>query len=144
MIYNIDFHGTIADDLHDQWIRMQVKEGRSLSDSSSIWDDYGKLIHNTICQVSLNHNLLKVLSQLKNEENTLNLFTNANYTNARDIKSILDGYVSLFDSFTFCDGKKSRMRVEGIVVDNEKQNLNCGIHGNIFVPTFKHEGRCWL
>lgn len=141
MIYNVDFHGTIADNLHDQWVAKQIKMDRSCLESSSIWDDYGKLIHNTIGVVSLNHNLLKVLSRMKDEGHTIRLFTNANYANAKDIKSILNGYVSLFDSFIFCDGKKSRMKVEGIVVDNEKPNLNCGIHGGILVPTFKHERR---
>jgi len=139
MIYNIDFHGTIATDLHDQWVKVQVQKGRSLSDSSSVWDDYARFVSETKEIVLLNPERIGWMCSLKDQGHTLRLFTNVNYTLEREIKSILKEYVPLFDSFIFCDGKKSRMQVEGIVVDNEKQNLKCGLNGGILVPTFKHE-----
>lgn len=137
MIYNIDFHGTIADDLHDKWVRREMNLSRSTADTSNLWDDYAKFVNQTKDVVVLHTERLRWLEELKSQGHVLRLFTNANYTCAKDIKHILSGAVNLFDSFLFCDGKKSKVRVEGIVVDNEKGNLNCGIHGNILVSTFE-------
>jgi hypothetical protein len=53
----------------------------------------------------------------------------------KEIKHIVSPYSSLFDSFIFCDGKKKNQRVEGLVIDNEHRNLQCGEQG-ILVPTF--------
>jgi hypothetical protein len=140
MIYNVDFHGTIADNLHDKWIREQFKQNRDESDTSTLWDDYARFVYNTRNIVTLNTNLLETLSDVKDAGHFLRLFTNANYTLAKDIKHILGDYVHLFDSFIFCGGKKSRMRVEGIIIDNECKNLQCA-EGGILVPTFRHKQR---
>lgn len=136
MIYNIDFHGTIADNLHDRWVVKEIDKGRSTADTSNLWDDYGKFVHQTKDVVVLHTERLRWLENLRNEGHTIRLFTNANYTCAKDLKHILGNAVNLFDDFIFGNGRKSTLRVEGIVVDNEVKNLRCGIHGNIFVPTF--------
>lgn len=141
MIYNVDFHGTIADDLHDRWVRREINLGRSVADTSNLWDNYAKLVNQTKDVVVLHTERLRWLEELKSQGHVLRLFTNANYTLDKDIKHILGNAVNLFDSFIFANGKKSKMRVEGIVVDNEKVNLNCGIHGNVLLPTFTLERR---
>jgi hypothetical protein len=138
MIYNIDFHGTIVDNLHDKWIREQFRQGRDESETSTLWDDYARFVYNTRNVVNLNITLLDTLSKIKDAGHYLRLFTNANYTLAKDIKHVLGDYVRLFDSFIFCGGKKSRLRIEGTIVDNEVKNLKCA-EFNILVPTFEHK-----
>jgi hypothetical protein len=141
MIYNVDFHGTIADNLHDRWVNREISFGRSVVDTSNLWDDYAKFVHQTKDVVVLHTERLQWLEGLKKEGHVLRLFTNANYTIATDIKHILGNAINLFDDFIFANGRKSSLRVEGVVVDNEVKNLQCGIHGNIFVPTFEIERR---
>lgn len=136
MIYNIDFHGTIADDLHDRWVTKEINKGRSCADDSNLWDSYGRFVSQTKDTIVLNTEMLKWLENLKNNGHVLRLFTNANYTLTKDIRHILGNATNLFDDFIFAAGRKSTLRVEGIVVDNEIKNLKCGIHGNILVPTF--------
>ena len=137
MIFNVDFHGTVAGALHDRWIAREIGKGASTGDNSSLWDRYGEMVYQTRDIVPLNHPLLKLLSDLKDAGHTINLWTNANYTLERDIKYILNGYVNIFDKFAFCAGRKSHTIVEGVVIDNEVQNLKCGSVGSILVPTFK-------
>jgi hypothetical protein len=137
MLFNVDFHGTIAGALHDRWIQLQMSLGASCADNSSIWDNYARMVFQTRDIIPLNHPLLKLLSDLKDGGHTINLWTNANYTVARDVKHILNGYNRIFDKFIFCAGRKAHTVVEGVVIDNEVPNLRCGSIGSILVPTFK-------
>ncbi len=136
MLFNVDFHGTIAGALHDRWIQLQMSLGASCADNSSIWDNYARMVFQTRDIIPLNHNLLVLLSKLRDEGHSIRLWTNANTELERDIKHILNGYNRIFDSYKFCSGKKSKTTVEGVVIDNEVQNLKCGQHG-VLVPTFR-------
>jgi hypothetical protein len=134
MLFNVDFHGTIASSEHDRWV---MKQGASQSDNSSLWDNYGRMVFETRDIVTLNTPLLMLLRNLKEQGHAIRLWTNANDSIAKDIKYVLRDYSSLFDSYVFCNGKKRNQRVEGIVIDNEQQNIQCGQFGGLLVPTFK-------
>jgi hypothetical protein len=136
MLFNVDFHGTLVSSEHDRWIKEQMLQNPSKADNSSLWSDYGRMVYNTRDIVTLNTSLLTLLSTLKEQGHAIRLWTNANDSVARDVKYILRDYSSLFDSFVFCNGKKRNQRVEGVVIDNEQQNLICG-ERSILVPTFK-------
>ncbi|RPI53458.1 MAG: hypothetical protein EHM49_04335 [Deltaproteobacteria bacterium] len=135
MLINVDLHGTLIDGSHDQWLQEKIQEGRPTEDHSSIWDDYSRMVFETRNSLTLNHRLFKLLYNLKEQGHAIRLWTNANYTLKRDIKHIINTYSSLFDSYVFCAGKKKNQRVEGLVIDNESVNLQCG-EQSILVPTF--------
>jgi hypothetical protein len=124
MIYNIDFDGVIIpEDFEKKFFNVDKSWRVSI-------DDYIRMVVESPLP-PLNHNLLAYLHGLTQSGNVVRLLTNRNKDLAKHTINTLDGYASIFDSFTFCDGMKKNYRVEGIMIDNEKKYLSCGLQGGI-------------
>src|SRR5574340_1098033 len=109
MLINIDFHGTLGSALHDRWLQHQIiAHGVTCENNSPVWDSYARMVYNTRNVVQLNAPLIKFVAQLKDAGHHLRLWTNANSDVAKSIKHTLNGCNSLFDSYMFCSGKKSK------------------------------------
>lgn len=119
MIINSDFDGVlIPEDFEKQFFGIN-KEWRC-----SI-DDYIRIVVESPIP-PLNTSLLRYYDSLRQDGHVIRLLTNRNYELREKTISILGEWVGLFDTLTFCDGKKSQTRVEGLMIDNEKKYLKCG------------------
>jgi hypothetical protein len=125
--------GVIIPNTFEDLLFERIREhGHTFEDSDSIWDWYIRMVSES-APLALNHSLLSALSDLKDRGNIIKLWTNRNIDLRVPTISNLDVYASIFDSFQFCNGLKSTMQVEGIVLDNSPQYLKCGELGGILV-----------
>lgn len=124
MIINSDFDGVlIPEDFEKQFFGIN-KEWRC-----SI-DDYIRIVVESP-NPPLNTTLLRYYESLRRDGHIIRLLTNRNYELRNKTIQTLGEWVGMFDSLTFCDGKKSQTRVEGLMIDNETKYLKCGSLGGI-------------
>lgn len=124
MIFNVDFDGVlIPEDFEKKFFNVDKSWRVSI-------DDYIRMVVESPLP-PLNTDLLLHLDSLRQEGNTIRLLTNRNKDLMKTTFKTLNGYVQIFDSFTFCDGLKKNHKVEGIMIDNEVKYLSCGSQGGI-------------
>lgn len=124
MIYNIDFDGVIIpEDFEKKFFNIDKSWRVSI-------DEYLKMVVESPLP-PLNTNLLSHLDSLRQDGNVIRLLTNRNQDLKKHTINSLNGYAKIFDKFTFCDGMKKNQKVEGIMIDNEKKYLSCGLQGGI-------------
>lgn len=124
MIYNVDFDGVlIPADFEKRFFNVDKSWRVSI-------DDYIRMVVESPVP-PINVNLLSHLNSLRQEGHVIRLLTNRNIDLKKTTINTLNGYASIFDKFTFCNGMKKNYRVEGIMIDNEKKYLSCGLQGGI-------------
>ena len=124
MIINVDFDGVvIPSDFEKRFFHVDGSWKVSI-------DEYVRMVNESPTP-QVNHKLLVYLHELSEIGHVIRLFTNRNYELEKKTSMVLDSYKSIFDSFLFCEGLKSKTKVEGVVVDNEEKYLSCGSQGGI-------------
>jgi len=132
ILINVDFDGVLVPNTYEDNLNQKIKdENLSYDDCSPVWNWYEKHV---VKPLELNTDLLVHLSELKDNGYAIRLWTNRAYTLKKQTLENIGDWKSLFDSFHFHSGCKGKTNVEGIVIDNSKQYLNCGevgIHYNL-------------
>ena len=129
MLINVDFDGVLIPNTYEQLLFDKINDEKLPSnDCSSVWDWYDRLVRSPL---RLDTQLLHSLVKLRNEGHYMRLWTNRAYTLKKQTLYNLGEWTSLFDSFEFYAGRKSKSKVEGIVIDNTLTNLSCAEVGGI-------------
>jgi hypothetical protein len=131
MLINVDFDGALVPNIiEDTLMIKQKEEGWSWDWSSQLYDWYCKYVEKHPL-LPLDVNLLTKLSQLRKQGHSLRLWTNRNYILRDTTFKNLGVWKSLFESFSFNDGRKSQTQIEGMVIDNDPRYFSCAEKGGI-------------
>jgi hypothetical protein len=130
---SVDFDGVlIPNDYEKRLILEGLHSGytKIAQFDNKLFDWYTEMV-NTSPNAPLNTHLLKQLTNLKDHDYAIVLWTNRSIEVADKTIRNLAEWSGLFDSFEFYGGQKSHSRVEGIAIDNSPNNLRCAEHGGI-------------
>ena len=128
MLINVDYDGVlIPNGVEKEFVLQGQREGytRISQFPNNLFDWYIQYV-NELPQPPLNENLLVQLNGLKEQGHHIRLWTNRHYELKKKTIKGFGNFKSLFDSFQFYSGTKSRHQVEGVVIDNDIKNLSCG------------------
>jgi len=133
LLVNIDFDGVLIPNrfevmLFEHLSHLKLPPKRSLF-SNEVFEWYTKFVI-TSPPAPLNFKLLKFFAD-NMDKYVLRLWTNRNYNLQEKTLMNLGPFKNIFDSFNFYSGKKKKSKVEGIVIDNNPEYLNCGEFGGI-------------
>jgi len=125
MIINVDYDGVLVPNSHEELLITTCNVmGYSFKDTSPIWNWYQKLIETN--PLPINVGLLQYLSYCKGRGDTVRLWTNRQPELRTATMNNLGIFSNIFDEVSFNAGHKGKMRIEGVVIDNDTKNLKCG------------------
>jgi len=133
LLVNIDFDGVLIPNrfevmLFERLSQLKLPPHRSLF-PDPLFEWYTKFV-SISPPAPLNFKLLKFFAN-NMDKYALRLWTNRNLDLQEKTLMNLEPFKNVFDSFNFYGGKKKESKVEGIVIDNNHEYLNCGELGGI-------------